>query len=92
MYENPHQTNFFEKRASPGRVSKKKEIEELDVVALQKDRNDLGLVKGQVGTVVEILGPGHYEVEFVDDNGNTYAMTPLPANELLVLHYRPVAA
>ena len=45
----------------------------LDVVALTVDRLDKGLVRGQVGTVVEIVGPRVYEVEFSDDKGQTYA-------------------
>ena len=64
----------------------------MDVVALLKDRTDLGLVSGQVGTVVEILDDGIYEVEFVNDEGETYAMATISANELLVLHYDPAAA
>lgn len=67
-------------------------VSALDVVALLKDRTDLGLVSGQVGTVVEILDDGIYEVEFVNDEGETYAMATISANELLVLHYDPAAA
>jgi hypothetical protein len=43
-----------------------------------------------VGTVVEILSPGVFEIEFSDDAGKTYAMLPLPADELIVLHTAPV--
>lgn len=67
-------------------------VSELDVVALLTERSDLGLVSGQVGTVVEILDDGVFEVEFVDDEGQTYAMATLSAGELLVLHYDPAAA
>jgi hypothetical protein len=38
----------------------------LDVVALLGDKPEEGLVAGQVGTVVEILGPGVFEVEFLN--------------------------
>jgi hypothetical protein len=62
----------------------------LDVVALTEDLPDRGLVRGQVGTVVESLGPGVYEVEFSDDDGRTYAQLPVSADRLLVLHYRPL--
>jgi hypothetical protein len=31
-------------------------------------------------------------VEFSDDQGRAYAITPLPVAELLVLHYVPRAA
>ncbi len=67
-------------------------IQLLDVVALTVDLPDRGLLRGQVGTVVELLAPGVYEVEFSDDEGRTYAQLPLPEQQLLVLHYRPQAA
>ena len=70
----------------------KAEIHELDVVALLTDRPDCGLVAGQVGTVVMNLADNHFEVEFSGDDGRTYAMVPVPARELMVLHYAPVAA
>ena len=60
-----------------------------DVVALTEDIPDRGLLGGQVGTVVESLGPGVFEVEFVDNDGRTYAMLPLKSSQLLVLHYQP---
>jgi len=64
----------------------------LDVVALTTDLPESGLVRGQVGTVVEVLRPGTYEIEFSDDDGRTYAQLPLRADQLLVLHYRPKQA
>lgn len=68
------------------------EIEELDVVALMHDRRDLNLITGQVGTVVEILEQGVFEIEFCDDSGRTYAIAALRKEELMVLHYSQVAA
>ena len=65
------------------------EIRVLDVVALTEDISDRGLLRGQVGTVVESLGPGVFEVEFVGNDGRTYAMLPLKSSQLLVLHYQP---
>ena len=65
------------------------EIHLLDVVALTEDIPDRGLLRGQVGTVVESLGPDAFEVEFVDNDGRTYATLPLRASQLLVLHYQP---
>ena len=59
-----------------------------DVVALTENISDRGLLRGQVGTVVESLGPGVFEVEFVDNDGRTYATVPLNAYQLLVLHYQ----
>jgi hypothetical protein len=61
-----------------------------DVVALIEERPADGLVRGQVGTVVEVLSPGVFEVEFSDDRGKTYAMLPLTEDELIVLHTAPV--
>jgi hypothetical protein len=43
------------------------EIETLSEVALLDDVPAEGLRRGQVGTVVEDLAPGVYEVEFSDD-------------------------
>jgi hypothetical protein len=65
------------------------QIRLLDVVALTEDIPDHGLQSGQVGTVVEALGPGVFEVEFVNNDGRTYAMLPLKFSQLLVLHYQP---
>jgi hypothetical protein len=65
-------------------------IQLLDVVALVHDRPNDGLVRGQVGTVVETLSPDVYEVEFSDDRGKTYAVQPLTSDELIVLHTAPV--
>jgi carbonic anhydrase/acetyltransferase-like protein (isoleucine patch superfamily) len=44
-----------------------------DVVALTEDLPQNGLVRGQVGTVVEQYSPDAFEVEFVDNSGHTYA-------------------
>jgi hypothetical protein len=60
-----------------------------DVVALTEDIPDRGLLRGQVGTVVESLGPGVFEVEFTDNDGRTYAMLSLKSSQLLLLHYQP---
>jgi len=61
----------------------------LDVVAILQDVPESGLLRGQVGTVVELLGPGAYEVEFADDDGKTYAVLPLRAEQLMLLRLRP---
>ena len=65
-------------------------INVLDVVALTVDIPDRSLVSGQVGTVVEAFGENTFEVEFIDDSGHTYALVAVPADHLLVLHYRPL--
>ncbi len=65
------------------------QIELLSVVALVDDLTGRGLVRGQVGTVVEDLAPGVYEVEFIDDSGQTYASLALRAEQLMRLHHEP---
>ena len=70
----------------------KKSIQVLDVVALLHDKADDQLVAGQVGTVVEVLDDGVYEVEFSDCAGKMYAMATLKNEDLIVLHYSPTAA
>lgn len=66
------------------------DVEMLSVVALLEDLPNEGLVRGQVGTIVESWGPGIYEVEFCDENGRTYAMVALRAEQLMRLHHEPV--
>lgn len=65
------------------------QIEMLDTVALTEDVPDLGLARGEVGAVVEVLGDGAaYEVEFCDRSGETYGLFTLRANQLMPLHTR----
>jgi hypothetical protein len=59
----------------------------LDVVALLEDSASDGLVRGQVGTIVEVVEPGVFEVDFSDDNGQTYAIAAFRADQLLLLHH-----
>jgi len=60
-------------------------IPQLSVVALPEDLPAHGLVRGQVGTVVEQLASGVYEVEFSDDDGRSFASIGVPTAQLLVL-------
>jgi hypothetical protein len=64
----------------------------LDVVALLADLPAAGLARGQVGTVVEMVGKDTVLVEFSGDDGRAYAIVPCPIADLLVLHYVPEAA
>jgi Domain of unknown function (DUF4926) len=66
------------------------DIELLSVVALLRDMPELGLIRGQVGTVVEALAPGVFEVEFSDDGGRTYASHALLTDDLMRLHHEPI--
>jgi hypothetical protein len=67
-------------------------IQLLDVVALTEDLPEHKLHRGQVGTVVELLDPNVFEVEFNDDEGQTYAMLALRDDQLMALHYQIVEA
>jgi hypothetical protein len=67
-------------------------IKLLDVVALTENLPKRKLRRGQVGTVVELLGPGVFEVEFTDNDGRAYASLALKENQLLVLYYQPQEA
>ena len=58
----------------------------LDTVALLEDLPERKLKRGEVGTIVEILASGVYEVEFCDDEGQTYAELALRSDQLVALH------
>jgi hypothetical protein len=62
----------------------------LDVVALLEDLPELGLYRGQVGTIVEQYEPTVFEVEFSDTTGQAYAIETLRDDQLMVLHYQPL--
>ena len=69
-----------------------------DVVALLDDvpashfetGQPLLLRRGQIGTVVMIYDGTAFEVEFADRDGRAYALLPVPAGKLIVLHESPV--
>ena len=63
-----------------------KRIKLLDTVALLEDLPERKLRRGEVGTVVELLAPDVYEVEFCDDEGQTYSELALRGDQLIVLH------
>lgn len=63
------------------------ELHPLDVVALTVDMPEQGLCRGQVGTLVEPLAPGVFEVEFCDNSGRTYATLALDASRLMLLRH-----
>ena len=59
-------------------------------MALTVDIPEHDLLRGQVGTVVELLKEGAaYEVEFSDRNGRTYKSLGLRPDQLMVLRYEP---
>jgi hypothetical protein len=62
---------------------------ELDVVKVLRDLRGLGLQKGYVGTVVQVLDKEHVEVEFEfekDHDHDGCGGNPWNAQPLVVLH------
>jgi hypothetical protein len=70
----------------------KQKVKLPDVVALTQELPDRDLSLGQGGTVVEVLAPDMYEVEFVDNEGHAFAELALHADPLLVFPYEPAMA
>ena len=61
-------------------------IKLLDIVALIVDLPEHNLRRGESGTVVELLAGGTaFEVEFSDDNGQTYESIGLRPDQLIVV-------
>lgn len=64
----------------------------LDDVAVTANLPDRGLVRGQVGVIVEELDESTVLVEFADLTGASYAVEPIPVSVLLGLKHGPPAA
>jgi hypothetical protein len=62
----------------------------LDVVALMQDFPEVGLYRGNVGTIVEEYEPGVFEVEFSDTDGKAYAIETLESSQLMMLYHHPI--
>jgi len=67
---------------------KKRKIKLLEAVALTEDLPQRKLRAGEVGTVVELLGPDAFEVEFCNERGETYAEFALRGDQIIPLHTR----
>ena len=67
-------------------------FDDLETVALTVDLPAQGLTRGNVGTLVQVYGPDAFEVEFVDNDGRTYALATLTADQLLRLQFTAPAA
>ncbi len=59
-------------------------------VALLRDLPEHHLKRGQVGTIVDVYAPEAAEVEFVDNEGYTYALTTVPTVDLVQLYRQPL--
>jgi hypothetical protein len=74
-------------------------IKEYDLVVIDRDisathketKQPILLRKGQVGTVVMDFDGEAFLIDFADEQGITYAMETLPAEQLIPLLYNPVA-
>lgn len=67
-------------------------IKEHEVVALLEANAAEALAEGQVGTVVSVLSPAAYLVEFMDAEGYTIALCQVAREALLPLkHERAMA-
>lgn len=71
-----------------------RKIKDLDLIAIteniETNHYETGekiiLYKGQVGTVIIKYDATAFEVEFSNNNGETYAMETLTSKQLMLLH------
>lgn len=59
----------------------------LNQVALLVDIPALGLIRGHVGVIAEVLPDSSYEVEFYDKSGEMYQTGIIYQNQLMLLHF-----
>jgi hypothetical protein len=64
-------------------------MEQNALVAILDDLPEEKLVRGQIGTVVELWAPGICEVEFSDNNGRPYAFVAVPEEKLIPIRSAP---
>jgi hypothetical protein len=62
-------------------------VEPFPVVALLENLPRRSLLRGHVGTVVELHQPWVFEVEFSDIEVRTYVTPALRANQFMILHH-----
>ncbi|MEA5532574.1 DUF4926 domain-containing protein [Crocosphaera sp. XPORK-15E] len=60
-------------------------INEIDLVALTQDLPELGLNKGETGTVVDISETGVFLVEFSNENGEMIALESLKREQITLV-------
>lgn len=66
------------------------EINLLDVVALTVDLPEHNLRRGEIGTVVECYLDDAFEVEFVAQDGYTYALVTLRTDQIIPLRQKRI--
>jgi len=64
----------------------------LDTVALTKDVPEKGLLKGQVGAIVEQWDEGVFEVEFTDKKQKNSTFLAAKVEDLMLLRFELSAA
>ena len=69
-----------------GEMKDTNNISKLDSVVLLKSIPLKKVWRGDVGYVVEVHKPDIYEIEFVDENGNTKALVTLPGSDVMRLN------
>ena len=63
----------------------KNTINEIDFVALTQDLPELGLNRGETGTVVDISESGVFLVEFSNENGEMIALESLKIEQIVLV-------
>ncbi len=66
------------------------QIQLFDVVALTVDVPKYHLYRGEIGAIVECYPDDAYEVEFVAQDGYTYALLTLTSKQLMVLKQKRI--
>jgi hypothetical protein len=65
-------------------------IQLFDVVAVTEDLPEHKLWRGEIGAVIACYSDNAYEVEFVAQDGYTYALVTLPGNQLVPLRQKQI--
>ncbi|MDP8244976.1 MAG: DUF4926 domain-containing protein [Candidatus Hinthialibacter antarcticus] len=67
-------------------------FKEFDRIVLTKDLPESNLVKGDIGTIVQVYENGRgYEVEFMTLNGGTVSVETLTADQVRQIHPKEIA-
>jgi hypothetical protein len=64
------------------------EIKLLDVVALTTNLPKHSLLRGEIGTVIECYSDNAFEIEFVAQDGYTYALVTLRGDQIIPLRQK----
>ncbi|MFC4322659.1 DUF4926 domain-containing protein [Litchfieldia salsa] len=61
-------------------------MKQFDVVRITKDYPAEGIIKGQIGTIIEVYVNNHFEIEICDNNGRTLFLGALSKDFLEVVY------